>query len=449
LREREAVRSFIGEVKKDMTAEGKVAVNITAADGILNQAAKLFNERRPARDNNGYNIFEALRIERNEVVTHSRFLFSLLNKRGKHNCGDKLLRLFVRRIIDGESALDDKTEVSAELEHNFGGNRSRIDLLITAADRRYAVELKIDADEQPNQIDRYYRYTRNKVYFLTLDKRKAFSCSNPERVACISYADEIVAWLKECLQELEKNGHGAIYALIEQYITTIKKITKKQREDSDMKALITDKVKFYVIDELLDAQRAVMVDVIREFCAKLGTEIERRGFLKNYSYVASDDNDISMRLDKKGVSPFIGYQLKDSVVCKLAYGKRVKYHLYYYIDVFGNGCLSVGAGLGNDRGYTAERFNSDRTIDNLMQIIEKRYKDIPDNLLWRAKKAEYRNNYIDFVSCNEAYKKILADVFFNGYIKTEAIIEIVDYIQNDFTAFMDILKKSGMIVAEC
>jgi hypothetical protein len=52
------------------------------------------------------------------------------------------------------------------------------------------------------------------------------------------------------------------------------------------------------------------------------------------------------------------------------------------------------------------------------------------------------------VSCNEAYKEILADIFFNGYIKTEAIIEIVDYIQSDFMAFMDILKKSGVIVAE-
>jgi hypothetical protein len=449
LLERESTRSIIGEIEKNMAAEGKVTVNMTAADGILNQAAKLFNERRPAMDNNGYNVFEALGIERNEVVTHTRFLFSLLNKRGKHNCGDKFLRLFARRIIDGESALDDKTEISAELEHNFDGNHSRIDLLITVADRKYAVELKIDADEQPNQIDRYYRYTRNKVYFLTLDKRKSFSCSNPEWVACISYADEIVEWLKECLQELDKNGHGAIYDLIEQYITTIKKITRKQKEDSDMKALINDKVKFYVIDELFDAKKAVMVDVIREFCTKLGTEIERRGFLKNYVYVASDDNDISMCLDKKCVSPFIGYQLKDSVVCKLVQGKRVKYHLYYYIDVFGNGYLSVGSGLGNDRGYTAERFKNDRTIDNLMQIIEERYKDIPDNLLWRAKKAEYRNNYIDFVSCNEAYKAMLTDDFFNGYIKTEAITETVDYIQSDFMAFMDILKKSGVIVAEC
>ena len=45
-----------------------------------------------------FNIFSILRVERNEVYTHSAILCELLNPKGSHGMGDTFLRLFLNEM---------------------------------------------------------------------------------------------------------------------------------------------------------------------------------------------------------------------------------------------------------------------------------------------------------------------------------------------------------------
>ena len=100
-----------------------------------------------------FNIFSILRQESEEVALHSRFLTELLNPKGSHKCGNIFQILFMKMILgdnwkDGEP-LFAQYEVSV-------GDLGRIDILLKGSQHIYVIENKIYAEDQPEQLQRYF-----------------------------------------------------------------------------------------------------------------------------------------------------------------------------------------------------------------------------------------------------------------------------------------------------
>ncbi len=123
-----------------------------------------------------FNIFSILKMERLEVNTHSAFLYELINPKGTHYQGDKYLRIFIDKVLKIENFDFENVKVGRE---TFTNTSRRIDFTIKNKDYYIAIEMKIDARDQDNQLSDYYKYAKKQkkefteVYYLTLDGKDA------------------------------------------------------------------------------------------------------------------------------------------------------------------------------------------------------------------------------------------------------------------------------------
>lgn len=211
-----------------------------------------------------FNIFNELSITTNEVK-HSSIIKSLINPNGFHGCGDFFYQSFLEEIIDKKEDLgwlndtnnirihteyfianrDHKRETDLQIKH-YG----RIDLLIENLKQKKAIiiENKIYAKDQPQQLKRYADFATKRygeinkdfwLFYLTLDEDKSpesqsYEGVHLENIHCISYKNEILNWLKYCLnfhynepnaQPLNNN----VQEIVKQYINIIKQLTKQPR----------------------------------------------------------------------------------------------------------------------------------------------------------------------------------------------------------------------------
>ena len=156
-----------------------------------------------------FNLFRLLRIERNEVATHSVVLADLLSPYGTHGQGYLFLRTFLHYCAekwagmfpclhgDIESAVwfVDREKITA-----FG----KLDLVISCPDLHFllVIENKIDAGEQPNQLQRYAQWMDSqRVYFPKRVLLYLTPQGTPSRTAgrhsyvSLSYRHDIFQWL--------------------------------------------------------------------------------------------------------------------------------------------------------------------------------------------------------------------------------------------------------------
>jgi hypothetical protein len=227
-----------------------------------------------------FNIFQILRVGHLEVKTHSPILGELLNPKGSHGQGSTFLRLFLSQfgIHDFDAESD---TVIMEMEY-YGGTLTdetggRFDIWIT--DGKAAtilIENKIGAGDQDNQMMRYRAFDQKAhLFYLTLDghepsnlkedKFKAIDCK------CISYAVDILAWLKECCKAsacLPK-----VRETITQYIHLIEELTQQSTTILMNKELINDivgsKENLAAFFTLREAVTSVQDTLIQAFANKL------------------------------------------------------------------------------------------------------------------------------------------------------------------------------------
>jgi hypothetical protein len=128
-----------------------------------------------------FNVFKILRYGNYETRLHTPFLCHLLNVKGHHQFGHSFFNKFILQIfpiadlklIEDIEVIEEFT-IGAETEDSSG----RIDILIKfrVADERYcfAIENKINAKDQRDQLKRYLDYINeqnpkgvNKVIYLT------------------------------------------------------------------------------------------------------------------------------------------------------------------------------------------------------------------------------------------------------------------------------------------
>lgn len=183
-------------------------------------------ERVAEATGENFNIFSVLQMETDEVKTHSRFIAELLNPNGSHGQKDIFLKKFIELLeiedFDTQNANIFVEFYIGEVTNTEGG---RIDILIKNKDNKVVmIENKVYANEQLNQLQRYYNYRPNEpLLYLTLDGKTSTDENINFPYQCISYREHIISWLEVCRKEVVTNS--ILRETVTQYINLIKKLT--------------------------------------------------------------------------------------------------------------------------------------------------------------------------------------------------------------------------------
>jgi hypothetical protein len=221
----------------------EVALLLEHASGVIKNYDNLYRSKGLK-----YNIFKIARISEKEVII-CRVITDLLNPKGTHYKGDVYLKLFWDIVSPKiENCPELKTENARVInEYSTDVNR-RIDIVIEDGTVFVPIEVKIWAGEQEDQIKDYAEYSRVKngdthipVLYLTIWGSESETAGEGDYV-CVSFYEDILAWLSNCLAHPETEATPPVREIIKQLIEAVKSICE-YKEDEEMgkaiKSLIT------------------------------------------------------------------------------------------------------------------------------------------------------------------------------------------------------------------
>lgn len=190
------------------------------------------HEQMNAQNGVNFNLFSILNIGRDEVGTHSRFIYELLNPKGAHNLGYFPVKTLLGIINLG---VDDH-DIGIRREDLTTSGR-RIDFTISTKSHLIGIEMKIDAGDQYNQLNDYYNELclrvkndeKVSIFYLTLNGKhpSLYSLGKlpPECVNCISFDIHILTWLQKCVEQAPKGS--VVEQTLNQYLSLVKNLTHK------------------------------------------------------------------------------------------------------------------------------------------------------------------------------------------------------------------------------
>ena len=257
-----------------------------AAIDLLKKTGTISNKYKELAKSTGenFNIFSILRMESNEVTTHSRFIAELLNPNGSHDQSDKFLAIF-KNTFAPESKLNLAT-TKVYVEHYVGKveaeSGGRIDILIKDAEGNVImIENKVYAAEQSNQLLRYHNaFPSGKLIYLTLFGENSREENSAGLYETMSYETDMVNWLEQCLVKVE--NMPVIQQTIIQYINVIKKLTN-QSLNNKMSQEIVNKIleeKEYLTayKVLYDVNNELKKELVTRILGKIQEMLSKKGF---------------------------------------------------------------------------------------------------------------------------------------------------------------------------
>ncbi len=214
-----------------------------------------------------FNIFSVLKMETDEVATHSRFIAELLNPNGSHGQKDEFLKLFIKELSNSDFNIS-----SAKVKTEFTTDKGRIDIFLKDDNQNVIIiENKIYAPEQKDQLLRYKNaYPQSKLFYLTLfgEESEESNDKGTKKVnyVPISYEKDIIGWLEECKEKAV--DIPILRESITQYINLIKKLTnqnlnKKMSQDI-AKRVLKDQNSFEAYQALNKSKNEIINTVIKE-----------------------------------------------------------------------------------------------------------------------------------------------------------------------------------------
>ncbi len=321
-----------------------------------------------------FNIFNILRKSTEEVKLHSRFLSELLNPKGSH--GTVIFqKLFIEEVINKNIGLEDKDsqwkrEKITNIQKYFNCNYEvalngygRIDILLENDEKIIVIENKIEAQDQKNQLQRYYNackkvkgYDEKDIYVLYLNLHgelvSAKSKGNllEKDFVQITYKEDILQWLECCLAHDEIKKYAHIQQTIIQYCTLIKKLTglgtknmTKQHID-----LLYQGNNFKLAQQISNSLDKFKIDLQNKFWKELQQSLQQKGYQffycdKNLKSIEPKSMCNNYYKERKairlyGIQSQLGFYKNYSIHCFI----QVNHHIYYGITIAkndGNGKL--------------------------------------------------------------------------------------------------------------
>ena len=163
----------------------KIEFLLAEISEIYRQAEK--NRLEKVKQGECFNVFNTIGLRTEEVRLHSAFLAELLNPQGTHGLSSLFLEAFFKRLGLSNDYLD-VNKVSQDIKERSIGSVTdkeggRIDIIIEDGKHAVLIENKIYAEDQKNQLLRYYNYGKDKyqdgfiLIYLTLDGHEPNKCS--------------------------------------------------------------------------------------------------------------------------------------------------------------------------------------------------------------------------------------------------------------------------------
>ena len=242
--------------------------NTNKISNVLQQVRLLKNKNieLAAVTGEDFNIFSILRVESDEVRTHTAFLTDLLNPQGSHRQGAAFLNLFLALDALKNSKADEyKNPETFQVSEEAFTDQGRIDILLEKNDACIVIENKIYAADQNAQLERYHQYALNKGYsdgqvklvYLTLDgsspSKKSRGDLSEDRVKCLSYSMDIINWLEECMKLKEVQRVSPVREIVFQYRDLLKQLTGQstnRRESMELTKLLIKDQNYELIPDL-------------------------------------------------------------------------------------------------------------------------------------------------------------------------------------------------------
>ncbi|MCY4210369.1 MAG: PD-(D/E)XK nuclease family protein [Gammaproteobacteria bacterium] len=266
--------------------------------GILEQVRLLKSkyDELAAVTGEQFNVFSILGVETDEVRTHSAFLTDLLDPQGSHRQGGAFLKLFLgldalKSSKSEEYRNPDTFQVSKEASTAQG----QIDILLESKDACIVIENKIYAQDQISQLNRYYQYAKKKfshdkqikLIYLTLDgslpDEKSLKAVNgqgrhlrKDEVVCLSYSEDIIKWLEDCMKLQEVQRVSPIREIVFQYRDLLKQLTGQltnKRLSVELKDILVKDENHKLIPELEEMILAFKVHLQYKFWEELKKQI--------------------------------------------------------------------------------------------------------------------------------------------------------------------------------
>lgn len=272
---------------------------------LINEKYKILNS---CKDN--FNIFSILGNEFDEVNLHSKFISELFKNK---SYGYIFLNLFLKNL-ELENISIKEFKVFTEYSIKYSG---RIDILIKLIDNQnkkkaIIIENKIYADDQNEQLNRYYNSLLSENYqsdeiemvYLTLYGHEPSEISTknlPEnvkvKIKTISYRENIIEWIEYCIKEAAESP--IIRETLIQYNFLLKKITNKEEKslNEELKNLILSNneyldISFNIPDILIEVKKELQLKYWRKLEEKLTLELAKYNIILEKN-INSENKDYS------------------------------------------------------------------------------------------------------------------------------------------------------------
>lgn len=236
-------------------------------NNMMDKAITMINKYTEEEKKNGFynNVYSLLNMERDEVITHEATIYSIFQNKYSLEIKQQLFSLFMKAMELSPSYYEEEWEV--EKEYFIGDGRMDLFFHSLTSKKAVVIELKIDADDQPEQLSRYYKYLMDMKYenfeiiYLTIDGKEPSAQSRkdiPEiyEIKLRSYGEHIKKWLEmtiECMNEC-----GIESSLVNQYMLLIKKLSMENQCSREIDGLFYDKNSFLAgiaISEALEKEK--------------------------------------------------------------------------------------------------------------------------------------------------------------------------------------------------
>ena len=378
---------------------------------LISRKYKIINSTKET-----FNIFSILRNEYDEVNLHSKFLSELLKDK---NHGRKFIELLLP-IIGVENINYKRVNIFSEYSVKDNG---RIDIILKFfledSKKVVVIENKIYADDQYQQLKRYYDSMLMEGYkpeeielvYLTLagaepseDSIKGLPAAVRENMRIISYKDDIITWIEDCIKEVAQVP--IIRETLVQYESLLKKITGKGEKTmtEEMKNMIlSNKDYLDMTYKLTDVLVKIKQDLQLKFWEKLEEKL---------------NNSLNLQLEKRLEYP--NHHYSKNLIEKFYTNSRNNrfYGLMYFIkDLENRGKLYLRIEVSDNIYFGFRIINNEgnSTTNKKDDYLEKELLDLKFArtdwwLGWKYLcSSELQNQFINFKELDSNLANVLRD----------------------------------------
>lgn len=378
---------------------------------LISRKYKIINSTKET-----FNIFSILRNEYDEVNLHSKFITELLKDK---NHGRKFIELLLP-IIGVEKINYKRVNIFSEYSVKDNG---RIDIILKffLEDNKkvIVIENKIYADDQYQQLKRYYdsmlmegyKSEEIELVYLTLagaepseDSIKGLPAAVRENMRIISYKDDIITWIEDCIKEVAQVP--IIRETLVQYESLLKKITGKGER------IMTEEMKNMILSnkDYLD-----MVYKLTDVLVKIKQELQLKFWEKLEEKL---NNSLNLQLEKRLEYP--NHHYSENLIEKFYTNSRNNrfYGLMYFIkDLENRGKLYLRIEVSDNLyfGFRIINNKGNSTTNKKDDYLEKELLDLKFSRTdwWLGWKyfcsSELQNQFINFKELDSNLANVLRD----------------------------------------